>query len=92
MRFFAVNLTGTAVHVRLDRDAAESLVLTLSKRKIVSRKRPLTEFVMVTKTPVRISHLDGDVKVEIVNPDRLIFTVAIDHDKDRMLTIRGFVQ
>lgn len=91
MRFFAVNMTGTAIHVRLDRDAGDNLVLTLSKRKSNARGRPLTEFVMVTKTPVRIHYLDEDAKFDVRNPDRIKYTVGIDHERDKMLHVRGFM-
>ncbi len=91
MRFFAINATGKTVHVRLDRNAEDSLVLTVSVRKLEDRRRPISTYVLVTNMPVHIAYLDDRTACGLLNPEGLKLQTFIDNDKDMILKIIGFV-
>ncbi len=91
MRFYAVNATGITLHVRLDRDAKDELVLTVSKRKMEQPPKPLSAYVLASRTPTRIAHLDERKSFTLKNPDRMIFEDFLDSDKDRILKVTGFL-
>lgn len=91
MRFYAVNATGITVHVRLDREADDVIVLTVSRSKLENKVRPISSYVLARTNPTHIAYMDDRKSFTLRNPDRMIIEDYLDGDKDRILKLTGFL-
>lgn len=84
MRFLVVNATGRTLHVRLDRNDAGKLVLTVSKNKLL-HGRPVADYVMSVTNSLHLPRLDGNDDVSLLNPDGLRVTVGTGTNGERVV-------